>query len=73
MSQVIDYSDYRARNVGADFSAKAHETLDPLDWKSFRKQAHHMLDDMLDYTMSPASSLLLRLPSAPAWRSGWRW
>jgi glutamate/tyrosine decarboxylase-like PLP-dependent enzyme len=50
MSQGIDYRDYRARNVGADSSAKAHETLDPMDWKSFRKQAHHMLDDMLDYT-----------------------
>jgi aromatic-L-amino-acid decarboxylase len=24
-------------------------TLDPLDWESFRTQAHRMLDDMLDY------------------------
>ena len=26
------------------------KSLDPADWKSFRKQAHKMLDDMLDYT-----------------------
>jgi glutamate/tyrosine decarboxylase-like PLP-dependent enzyme len=46
MSQVIDY---QLANVGADSSAKAHETLDPGDWGSFRKQAHRMLDDMVDY------------------------
>ncbi len=26
------------------------QTLDPPDWESFRKQAHRMLDDILDYT-----------------------
>ena len=26
------------------------QTLDPSDWKSFRAQAHRMLDDILDYT-----------------------
>jgi aromatic-L-amino-acid decarboxylase len=26
------------------------ESLDPIDWKSFRSQAHRMLDDMLNYT-----------------------
>jgi glutamate/tyrosine decarboxylase-like PLP-dependent enzyme len=26
------------------------DTLDPADWRSFRVQAHRMLDDMLDYT-----------------------
>jgi len=46
MSQVIDY---QTRNVGTDFSVQANETLDPMDWESFRKQAHRMLDDMLDY------------------------
>jgi aromatic-L-amino-acid/L-tryptophan decarboxylase len=46
MSQVIDY---QIGNVGAGSSAKANETLDPEDWGSFRKQAHRMLDDMVDY------------------------
>jgi aromatic-L-amino-acid/L-tryptophan decarboxylase len=36
----------------AEVSSSAHEgqTLDPSDWKSFRTQAHRMLDDILDYT-----------------------
>src|ERR1700727_636365 len=46
MSQVIDY---QIGNVGAGSSAKVNETLDPEDWGSFRKQAHRMLDDMVDY------------------------
>jgi aromatic-L-amino-acid decarboxylase len=29
-----------------------HQTLDPSDWKSFRTQAHGMLDDILDYTQN---------------------
>ncbi len=28
----------------------AGKSLDPQDWTAFRKQAHQMLDDMLDYT-----------------------
>src|SRR5579864_3279688 len=28
------------------------ETLDPSDWDAFRRQAHRMLDDMLDYTQN---------------------
>src|SRR5579864_1188032 len=28
----------------------ASATLDPTDWHGFRAPAHHMLDDMLDYT-----------------------
>ena len=47
MSQVIDY---QTRNVDTDVLAEANETLDPMDWRSFRTQAHRMLDDMLDYT-----------------------
>jgi aromatic-L-amino-acid/L-tryptophan decarboxylase len=35
--------------MGADPMAKAQETLDPAAWDAFRKQAHHMLDDMVDY------------------------
>lgn len=46
MSQVIDH---QTGNVSAGSSAKANETLDPGDWEGFRKQAHRMLDDMVDY------------------------
>jgi glutamate/tyrosine decarboxylase-like PLP-dependent enzyme len=46
MSQVIDY---QAENAAEGSSAKGNETLDPEDWRSFRKQAHGMLDDMVDY------------------------
>jgi aromatic-L-amino-acid decarboxylase len=46
MSQVIDY---QTENTAAGSSAKGNETLDPEDWGSFRKQAHRMLDDMVDY------------------------
>jgi hypothetical protein len=27
-------------------------TLDPADWTAFRSQAHHLLDDMLEYTQT---------------------
>jgi glutamate/tyrosine decarboxylase-like PLP-dependent enzyme/glutathione synthase/RimK-type ligase-like ATP-grasp enzyme len=37
------------RNVGAQVPAQANHTLDPTDWTGLRKQAHRMLDDMLDY------------------------
>ncbi len=47
MSQTIEYP---IPNVGAHFGAEENQTLDPVDWKSFRKQAHRMVDDMLDYT-----------------------
>jgi hypothetical protein len=30
--------------------AQMPQTLDPLDWEDFRRQAHEMLDDILDYT-----------------------
>lgn len=30
----------------------AGKSLDPADWQTFRKQAHQMLDEMLDYTQS---------------------
>jgi aromatic-L-amino-acid/L-tryptophan decarboxylase len=46
MSQVIDH---QTGNESAGASAKANETLDPGDWEGFRKQAHRMLDDMVDY------------------------
>jgi aromatic-L-amino-acid decarboxylase len=41
--------DYQARNLSTGFSAEANQSLDPPDWRSFRTQAHRMLDDMLDY------------------------
>jgi aromatic-L-amino-acid/L-tryptophan decarboxylase len=44
MSQVIGEED---QSVAA--AANAPITLDSLDWKSFRGQAHEMLDDMVDY------------------------
>jgi glutamate/tyrosine decarboxylase-like PLP-dependent enzyme len=47
MPQAIDC---QAQNAEADDSVEQNETLDPSDWKSLRRQAHHMLDDMLDYT-----------------------
>ena len=47
MSQVIEYA---SRNDGTDVLQKTNETLDPMDWKSFRVQAHRMLDDMFNYT-----------------------
>ncbi len=46
MSRAIDY---QTRNVSTDLSAEANETLDPMDWRNLRTQAHRMLDDMLDY------------------------
>src|ERR1700744_1749400 len=47
MSKVIEYA---SRNAGTDVLQETNKTLDPTDWKSFRAQAHRMLDDMLDYT-----------------------
>jgi glutamate/tyrosine decarboxylase-like PLP-dependent enzyme len=35
--------------AGIGTEAKTQETLDPVDWTSFRAQAHLMLDDMLGY------------------------
>ena len=32
-----------------DLSQDAHQSLDPEDWKAFRQQSHHMIDDMLDF------------------------
>jgi aromatic-L-amino-acid decarboxylase len=46
MPQAIDY---QARKLSTGFSAEENQTLDPSDWRSFRTQAHRMLDDMLDY------------------------
>jgi aromatic-L-amino-acid/L-tryptophan decarboxylase len=44
MSQVIG-----AENQSIDAAADAPITLDPSNWKEFRRQAHEMLDDMVDY------------------------
>jgi Pyridoxal-dependent decarboxylase conserved domain len=44
MSQAIG-----AENQGIDAAADAPIALDPSNWKSFRDQAHEMLDDMVDY------------------------
>src|SRR3984957_8573578 len=44
MSQVIG-----AENQGIDEAADAPIVLDPSNWRSFRGQAHEMLDDMVDY------------------------
>src|ERR1700722_3266407 len=44
MSQVIG-----AENQGIDEAADAPIALDPSNWRSFRGQAHEMLDDMVDY------------------------
>jgi aromatic-L-amino-acid decarboxylase len=46
MSQVIDH---RVRRIAVKPALGADITLDPSDWKSFRLQAHHMLDDMVNY------------------------
>jgi aromatic-L-amino-acid decarboxylase len=46
MSQVIEH---RARPIAVKAAPSAGITLDPSDWKSFRLQAHGMLDDMVDY------------------------
>jgi aromatic-L-amino-acid decarboxylase len=37
------------RSPEEDRATRALETLDPLDWHSFRAQGHRMLDDILDY------------------------
>ena len=36
--------------IGVIMLETAGESLDPKDWPTFRALAHHMLDDMLDYT-----------------------
>ena len=36
--------------IGVIMLETAGESLDPKDWPAFRALAHHMLDDMLDYT-----------------------
>jgi aromatic-L-amino-acid/L-tryptophan decarboxylase len=33
-------------------SREGNQSLDPDDWSAFRTQAHHMLDDMLDYVVT---------------------
>ena len=38
----------------------SHATLDPADWDSFRRQAHRMLDDMVDY--------IERIRERPVWQ-----
>jgi glutamate/tyrosine decarboxylase-like PLP-dependent enzyme len=48
MSQLPHTID-RAQKTGIILDAQANQTLDPADWSAFRAQAHHMLDDMLDY------------------------
>ena len=35
--------------MNPELSSKAGTTLDPSDWQGFRSEAHHMLDDMIDY------------------------
>jgi hypothetical protein len=40
----------QAEPIEAQLSARQNQTLDPPDWECFRKQAHRMLDDMIDYT-----------------------
>ena len=41
-------------------SAEPRTTLDPADWDAFRRQAHRMLDDMVDY--------LERIRERPVWQ-----
>ena len=45
MSEVIDHGS----SVTVEAASGTGKTLDPLDWKSFRAQAHDMLDDMVSY------------------------
>src|SRR5208283_2204895 len=37
------------KDMSADLPPDEGGTLDPSDWPGFRTQAHHMLDDILDY------------------------
>ena len=46
MLQVIDD---KAQTMVVKAESGAGTTLDPLDWSAFRLQAHHMLDDMVNY------------------------
>jgi aromatic-L-amino-acid decarboxylase len=41
-------TDFDVREIEAKVAVAA-QTLDPIDWRSFRVQAHRMMDDMLDY------------------------
>src|SRR3984893_15557911 len=36
--------------MATDPSTPSSESLDPSDWPACRRQAHRMLDDILDYT-----------------------
>lgn len=47
MAQAIDHVN---QQTGTSCLPARDETLDPLDWRGLRTQAHRMLDDMLDYT-----------------------
>jgi len=47
--QVSQTIEFPAQNASRGFFATGNQTLDPSDWKSFRNQAHRMLDDMIDY------------------------
>jgi aromatic-L-amino-acid/L-tryptophan decarboxylase len=58
MSQAIDH---KCQSTGMEAAAAASGmTLDPDDWKSFRTQAHTMLDDMVDY--------IARIRERPVWQ-----
>ena len=74
MFQVIDH---RVTITGPGtwawtFRRKPTKRLIPWIRRAFGSRRTTCWDDMLDYAGSPASSPLLRLPSASAWRPGWR-
>ena len=50
----------QAQTGEAELPARQDQTLDPSYWESFRKQAHRMLDDMVDYTKN--------IRRRPVWR-----
>ncbi|MFZ3342344.1 MAG: pyridoxal-dependent decarboxylase [Terriglobales bacterium] len=49
MPQILNCKVERREPIPSPLEVKALD-LDPTDWKSFRTQAHRMLDDMLAYT-----------------------
>ena len=42
-------TDHKPRTMGVETLLPGAVTLDPSDWNDFRRQAHTMLDDMVDY------------------------
>jgi len=46
---MFEVMDHAMQQTGVNGLLEANETLDPVDWRAFRTQAHGMLEDMLDY------------------------